>query len=557
MSFIVDNFAVITKTNEHIQELKLMTLDLAFQGKLVSQNQREQPAIELLKTIKAEKARLVKIGKIRKGKSLKPISEEEQPYKVPNGWTWCRLGNIIDLISGQHIVNSEYNGNKQGVPYLTGPSDFGDRNPIFSKWTEKPKVLSMKGDILITVKGSGVGKVNVLHEDNVAIGRQLMAIRKISLPEEFLLLYLKTKYHQLQSIKVGIAIPGISREDILNMKLPLPPLPEQHRIVQKVNTLFQQIDHLAESSDQAEHTRERLRRVLLHRLEQAPTQLETEKAWLPLQDQFDLAIRTVEDVQALRQTILQLAVKGQLVAQDPKDEHASVLLERIKNEKDRLVKEGKIRKQKKLPPISEEEVPFEVPEGWVWCRLNELGYLSGGGTPSRSKSEYWNGDILWVTPKDMKVPIISDSELKITQEGVENSSAKLIPQGSILIVARSGILKRLLPVSINSLECTVNQDIKVIIPYLENISKYIQLMLKGYERYILEKLVKGGTTVQSLKYDQFQSHPFLLPPLDEQRRIVAKVERLLEWCDELEANITQKKQKSEKLVSAALNLGNG
>ena len=171
----------------------------------------------------------------------------------------------------------------------------------------------------------------------------------------------------------------------------MPPTEEQHRIVQKVNTLFQQIDRLAESSDQAEHTRARLRRVLLHRLEQAPTQLETEKAWLPLQDQFDLAIRTVEDVQALRQTILQLAVKGALVAQDPEDEPASVLLKRIKKEKDRLVREGKIRKQEKLPPISEEEVPFEVPEGWVWCRLGEVAKSLTNGLYKPAKFYTENG----------------------------------------------------------------------------------------------------------------------------------------------------------------------
>jgi type I restriction enzyme S subunit len=552
MSFIVDNFAVITKTNEHIQELKLMTLDLAFQGKLVSQNQREQPAIELLKTIKAEKARLVKIGKIRKGKSLKPISEEEQPYKVPNGWTWCRLGNIIDLISGQHIVNSEYNGNKQGVPYLTGPSDFGDRNPIFSKWTEKPKVLSMKGDILITVKGSGVGKVNVLHEDNVAIGRQLMAIRKISLPEEFLLLYLKTKYHQLQSIKVGIAIPGISREDILNMKLPLPPLPEQHRIVQKVNTLFQQIDHLAESSDQSEHTRKRLRRVLLHRLEQAPTPLETEKAWLPLQDQFDLAIRTVEDVQALRQTILQLAVKGQLVAQDPQDEHASVLLERIKAEKDRLVKEGKIRKQKKLPPISEEEVPFEVPEGWVWCRLGELsnnihyGYTASADVNIRDVrllriTDIQNNHVNWDT-----VPgcVIDEKDV---------SKYELI-DNDILIARTGGTIGKSFHIRSIPVRSVFASYLIRVIPSSKMNTEFLKLFIESpfYWKQLFEKAT--GTGQPNVNATSLKGLKLPLPPILEQQRIVAKVERLLDWCDELEATVLQKREVEDRMVRAAVRI---
>lgn len=145
------------------------------------------------------------------------------------------------------------------------------------------------------------------------------------------------------------------------------------------------------------------------------------------------------------------------------------------------------KNEKPLPPITAAEIPFELPKGWEWCRLKELGYVTGGGTPSTNKTEYWNGDIPWITPKDMKADYLNNSEDKVTSEGVNNSSAKLIPANSVLIVGRSGILKRTLPVCINTVECTVNQDLKVIVPYLSDMARYIQLMLQGHEEFILKK----------------------------------------------------------------------
>ena len=258
----------------------------------------------------------------------------------------------------------------------------------------------------------------------------------------------------------------------------------------------------------------------------------------------------------LRQQILQEAIEGKLTADwraaHPDVEPASELLKRIQAEKAQLIKDKKIKKQKPLPPISEDEKPFDLPEGWVWCRLCNLGNIAGGGTPSKGKPKYWNGDIPWVSPKDMKDNVISSSELKITQTGVKNSSAKLIPENSILVVGRSGILKRTLPVSINLVECTVNQDMKVIIPFIKEMTDYLQKMLWGMESYILKNLVKYGMTVHSLKYTEFSQQPFPLPPLAEQKAIVAKVEKLLALCDQLESQITRNQSHAEQLMQAVL-----
>lgn len=256
-------------------------------------------------------------------------------------------------------------------------------------------------------------------------------------------------------------------------------------------------------------------------------------------------------IKKLRELILELAVRGKLVPQDPNDEPASELLKRIAAEKAELVKQGKIKKQKPLPEISEEEKPFELPVGWEWATLSHLGSFSGGKTPSKMRSEYWGGNIPWVTPKDMKTHLVNTSEDCVTDFAISDGLAKVSP-GSLLFVARSGILRRKFPVAITSVECTVNQDLKVLAPFIANIENYILLMMNGFERYIIKNLTKVGTTVESLLFDEFSSHPFMIPPLEEQFRITNKVNELMSLCDQLEQQSLTSLDAHSQLVETLL-----
>ena len=256
-------------------------------------------------------------------------------------------------------------------------------------------------------------------------------------------------------------------------------------------------------------------------------------------------------IKKLRELILELAVRGKLVPQDPNDEPASELLKRIAAEKAELVKQGKIKKQKPLPEISEEANPFELPEGGEGVTFSHLGYFFGGKTPSKMKDEYWGGTIPWVTPKDMKTNLIVDSEDKVTPLAIEDGLTKVSP-GSILFVARSGILRRIFPVAITSIECTVNQDIKVLSPFFSDISYYIRLMMNGFERYIIENLTKTGTTVESLLFEDFISHPFMIPPFAEQNRILSTVKKLMSLCDQLEQQSLTSLDAHQQLVETLL-----
>ncbi|HRS58863.1 MAG TPA: restriction endonuclease subunit S [Bacteroidia bacterium] len=275
-------------------------------------------------------------------------------------------------------------------------------------------------------------------------------------------------------------------------------------------------------------------------------------------------------IEQLNQAILQEAVQGKLVPQDPNDEPASELLKRIKmtrvgfqpdpNEKiglkpnpSAINRAGfKPRPMKELPPIKPEEIPFDIPDNWVWCRLSEIVRITGGGTPSMLNLAYWNGDIPWVSPKDMKSEFIYDSEMKITEKAVRETTANLIPQGSILIVGRSGILKRKVPVAINKIDCAVNQDMKVYIPTLFEMNRYLQFMFLGLEEIILKRFVKFGMTVHSLKYEEFANMPIPLPPLAEQKRIVAEIERQFAKTKQLKELVLANQAATEQLLKALL-----
>ena len=262
------------------------------------------------------------------------------------------------------------------------------------------------------------------------------------------------------------------------------------------------------------------------------------------------------DTKKLRQKILDLAIHGKLVPQDPNDEPASVLLERIRAEKERLVKEGKIKKSKASKTSDTphyENVPIEVPASWSIIPLEYLATFSGGKTPSMDNKEYWNnGKHLWVTSKDMKSVHITDSLMKISDSALEQMN--IYPKGTLLLVTRSGILRHTLPIAILGDEATVNQDIKTISCHFSNINRYLYYAIKAQEQVILEQYHKDGTTVDSIDFDKFKKLPIPLPPIEEQSRIIAEINRLFALVDTIENNQTDLESTIAQTKSKILDL---
>ena len=263
------------------------------------------------------------------------------------------------------------------------------------------------------------------------------------------------------------------------------------------------------------------------------------------------------DTKKLRQKILDLAIRGRLVPQDPNDEPASVLLERIRAEKERLIKEGKIKRSKKSASDTPhyENVPFEVPEGWVWCRLSEIANYGGGKTPSMDNKQYWsNGTNLWITSKDMKCERITDSMMKISNDALDIMT-QYVP-GTLLMVTRSGILRHSLPIAILEEKATVNQDLKTISLHLKETHEYVYYAIKARERYILKEYHKDGTTVDSINFEKFAEILLPIPPYDEQKRIVIAIKQWLSFIDQLEQDAndleTSIQQTKTKILELAM-----
>jgi type I restriction enzyme S subunit len=252
---ISQHFDVLFTTQASIDQLKQTILQLAVMGKLVKQDPKDEPASKLLERIATEKQQLIKDGKIKKQKPLPPISDEEKPFELPNGWECVRLGDLINLVSGQHLRPNEYSESVLvgGVPYITGPAEFGEVNPTYSKYTVEKRALAQPNNILVTCKGAGLGKFNVADEV-VAISRQLMAIQPIKVNASFLKLIVSSLYSYFQSMGVGIAIPGISREHVTDIVMKLPPSEEQQRIVSKVDELMALCDSLKARLNQTQTT---------------------------------------------------------------------------------------------------------------------------------------------------------------------------------------------------------------------------------------------------------------------------------------------------------------
>jgi type I restriction enzyme S subunit len=262
--FALDALPALTTRPDQIKALRQTILNLAVRGKLVPQDPNDEPASVLLKRIAKEKARLVKAGQIRKSQPLSAIAAGDLPFELPVGWACTRLGEVIHLVSGQHLQPPEYSEDpKAGLPYITGPSDFGADGLEISRFALVRKAVAKKGQLLLTVKGSGVGKTTICDIPEVAISRQLMALTAIDWNDRFLLLITHRLAEKLQA-EARSLIPGISREDVDEFIVPLPPLAEQHRIVAKVDALMALCDRLEASLTATAATRRRLLDALLN-----------------------------------------------------------------------------------------------------------------------------------------------------------------------------------------------------------------------------------------------------------------------------------------------------
>ena len=360
-----------------IKKLRELILELAVRGKLVPQDPSDEPASVLLERITAEKAQLVKEGKIKKPKALPEISEEEQYFELPTTWGWVRLNDIADYNGRPNIEPDNIKGDvwlldlediEKDTSQLLYRAFYAERESKSNKSTFKC------GDVLYGKLRPYLNKVIIADLDGVCTTEIVPIVPGDGLHPAYLKYLLKSPAFQryVNSLMYGIKMPRLGTEDAIKSVHPLPPLAEQHRIVAKVDELMALCDQLELRSESQLAAHQTLVETLLATLTDSCDADELAQNWARLSAHFDTLFTTEASIDALKQTILQLAVMGKLVPQDPSDEPASALLERIAAEKAQLVKEKKIKKEKPLPAISEDEKPFELPQGWAWARGEDI-----------------------------------------------------------------------------------------------------------------------------------------------------------------------------------------
>lgn len=475
-----------------IDKLKNKILQLAIQGKLVEQNPNDIPVNVLLDEIRKEKERLIKDKKIKREKSLSEVADEEKEFELPNGWEWVRLGKVITLISGRDLSSSICNSNNLGIPYIMGASNMTEKGLVIERWVENPTVIGLKDDVMISVKGT-VGKVEIISLEKVHLSRQVMSIRCLNrlINNKYIFIYLKSYMEKIKERSSGV-IPGISRDDILKTPLAIPPLEEQQRIVDKVDKLFAIIDELNENKE-----------------------------------------AMLKNISHTRNKVLQLAIQGKLVEQSEDDESVEILLDGILTEKEKLINEKKIKKEKSLPEIMDEEKMFDIPDNWKWVRLCEIYRFIDyrGKTPNKIEE-----GIPLITAKNVKMGYLDYTieEFISVEEFEERKSRGISKKGDILFTTEAPMGN----VAIADIEkFSAGQRLITLQQYndeniLENKLFMYFIMSKFFQNQLMEN--KTGTTVYGIKAEKLKKLLLPLPPLNEQKRIVAKVDEIMSYLDELE-----------------------
>ncbi len=561
MELLEQHFDTAFAAPDGIQRLRELILKLAMQGKMVPQDANDSPVSELLWSIEAEKKRLVKERKIRTPKTLPEIPSSDEPYSLPDGWQWVRLGAIGNIFNGNSINASEkeskYAGVK-GLPYIAtkdvgygfDPLDY--HNGICIPRDEEKFRIAHQGAVLICAEGGSAGKKCGLTDRDICFGNKLFANELYGqIPSRFILYaYLSPVFRASFTAAMTGIIGGVSIAKFVEIPIPLPPLEEQQRIVNKVDELMTRCDELENLRAEQEGKRLMVHAAAIQQLLNISEREQHQRAQAFLAEHFGELYTVKENVTKLRKAILQLGVMGKLVQQNPNDQSASELLKEIEAEKTRLVKEGKIKASKLPPEISTEEVPHELPVGWGWATLGQISLKVSDGfhhTPRKevegvkyiSATHIYNGRIDW------------DSELFVSEKEYLDLYKKVTQgAGDILIVNRGAGCGDAAIVDYAGKFCFQNAAI-VGFDQSKLSGQYILRYLHSSRDGFLQKFIQGGAQPM-LSNRLLATHYIAIPPLAEQHRIVVKIDQLMGLCDMLERQITAASQKQTKMLDAVM-----
>ncbi|NSI26863.1 restriction endonuclease subunit S [Mediterraneibacter gnavus] len=434
--------------------------------------------------------------------------EDEIPFELPEGWAWCHYSDVIELYSGQDLTPDRYNDTGEGIPYITGASNLEHGKVIINRWTITPTTHATIGDLLLTVKGSGVGKMAFCDIIDAHIARQIMALRCTSaITPQYLYIAISAMLSNITAQANGI-IPGIRREIVLGAYLPLPPRSEQEKICKIADSTLHIIDDI-----------------------------DTNKGDLK------------KIIQITKSKILDLAIRGKLVPQDPDDESASVLLERIRAEKEELIKQGKIKRDKKESVIFkgednsyyekigdkieniDDEIPFDLPDSWSWCR----GYSCFEGVKStKPQGEFF--DYIDIDAIDNRLHRIKASKHLLVSDAPSRANRE-VKIGSVLFSLVRPYLENIALVEEKHSHCIASTGFYVCNSngvFLPEFMFY--LMISGYVVGGLNRYMKGDNS-PSINKDNIEGWLYPIPPIEEQKKIFTKLQTVFAMIESVEKGL--------------------
>lgn len=550
------------RTLQGVKKLRELILELAVHGKLVPQNKSDVKATKLLERITEEKQKLIKKKLVKKPKVLPVITQNEEPFSLPSSWVWCRLQDISFYIQRGKGPKYDDNGKVKVISQKCIQWSGFDIEPAryvndesLEKYQEERYL--QPNDLLWNSTGTGtVGRINVLGEiasKSLVADSHVTVIRSLLPNPHFIWIYISAPGIQLR-IDPGhenALVSGSTNQVELNtssvtsLEVPLPPLEEQNRIVAKVEDLMTLCDQLEQQTEASIDAHQLLVKELLSTLTNSQNAEEFEQNWARISEHFDLLFTTEHSIEQLKQTILQLGVMGKLVPQNLNDEPASKLLERIAQEKKQLIKDKVIKKQKILPELNPNKLPYIVPDNWIWCNLQDVcSYIQRGKGPKyddagkvkviSQKCIQWSGFDL------AKARHINDKSLEKYQEERFLQAYDLLWNSTGTgTVGRINVLEKVK-------EKTLVADshvtvIRTLIPASYFIWAYIASA--GVQNRIEpdheDSLVSGSTKQVELNTSSVVALEIPLPPIDEQKRIINKIDELIAKCDSLKELIRE------------------
>lgn len=567
---LLKHFKELTVRPKNAQELKGLILQLAIQGKLTRIWREENPDIEpasaLLKEVQKDKKQLIQDNKIKKEKSLTSIRKDEIPYEIPENWSWYKLAELSSINGGFAFKSTNYKEEGARVIRISDfdENGFKDHKIVRHSFTNDldSYVLEDK-NILIAMTGGTVGKSLFVDEvPEIMIVNQRVATIKIFKPiyEAYINCVIPTKLIQdvINEAK-NSTNDNISMADIKGFKIPLPPLEEQKEIVKVVETLFKEVDQLEQLTVERITLKEDFVTSALNQL----TSNNAKQEWEFLQAHFKSFFDETSNIKKLRETVLQLAVQGKLTVEwrlqrslsGPEVEDASILLKRIQKEKAQLIKDKKIKKEKALPPITEDEVPYELPEGWVWCRMQDVFKDLRYGTSK--KCDYNLGPHPVLRIPNIKQGGIDTADLKTTKLSEKEVLDLSLSPNDLLIIRSNGsesIVGRSAVVSDVGLGYSFAGYLVRLQVFKNHIeSTYLHNVLESNMiRIAIEGPLRTTSGVKNINSTEISSLIIPIPPLEEQKAIVQKVNALMGLCDALEQEVKQSQEQSEQLMQSCL-----